>query len=190
MGYTARFSRRKFLQITVVATAAGPVVSCIGTSNPWRCLSEDEARTLAAVVDRIIPPDQDPGAGWAGVVNFIDRQLVGPYRTFQKPYRLGLAGTNVASLALCGKRFTELAGEKQDEVLRAIEKNQAPGTTWKQQPAGQFFEMVLSHTMQGFYGDPRHGGNRERASWKMLRLPFPPVRGRLSYDLTTTAVNG
>jgi len=68
------------MQMAVVATAAGPMVSCIGTSNPWRCLSEDEARTLEALADRIIPADQDPGALWAGAVNFIDRQLVGPYR--------------------------------------------------------------------------------------------------------------
>jgi gluconate 2-dehydrogenase gamma chain len=32
--------------------------------------------------------------------------------------------------------------------------------------------------MQGFYGDPRHGGNREGVSWKMLGLPYPPIRGR------------
>jgi gluconate 2-dehydrogenase gamma chain len=37
--------------------------------------------------------------------------------------------------------------------------------------------------MQGFYGDPRHGGNREGVSWKMLGLPYPPIRGRLRYDV-------
>jgi gluconate 2-dehydrogenase gamma chain len=41
--------------------------------------------------------------------------------------------------------------------------------------------------MQGFYGDPRHGGNRDRVSWKMLGVPYPPVRGRLRYDLTDPA---
>jgi gluconate 2-dehydrogenase gamma chain len=41
-----------------------------------------------------------------------------------------------------------------------------------------FFDMLVAHTMQGFYGDPRHGGNRERASWKMLGVASPPVRGR------------
>jgi len=179
MGYSARFSRRQFLQITVVATAAGPMVSCIGTSNPWRCLSEDEARTLGALVDRIIPADQAPGAAWAGVVNFIDRQLVGPYRKLQKTYHLGLAGTNEACLTTFGKRFTALAPEQQDGVLRAMEKDRVPGGSWKQLPASQFLDLALNHTMQGFYGDPRHGGNRERASWKMLRLPYPPVRGRL-----------
>jgi gluconate 2-dehydrogenase gamma chain len=39
--------------------------------------------------------------------------------------------------------------------------------------------------MQGFYGDPRHGGNREYASWRMLGVPVAPIRGRQLYDLTT-----
>jgi gluconate 2-dehydrogenase gamma chain len=175
------------MQMAVVATAAGPMVSCIGTSNPWRCLSEDEARTLEALVDRIIPADQDPGALWAGAANFIDRQLVGPYRKLQKTYRLGLTGIHETSVAIFGKRFTALAPEQRDEVLRALEKDQAPGETWKRTSAKEFFDLVVSHTMQGFYGDPRHGGNRERVSWKMLRLPYPPVRGRLKYDLTKTS---
>ena len=80
------------MQITAVATAAGPMVACFGPRNPWRCLSEDEARTLEAICERIIPADQDPGAAWAGVVTFIDRQLVGPYRKLRKTYRVGLAG--------------------------------------------------------------------------------------------------
>jgi len=45
-----------------------------------------------------------------------------------------------------------------------------------------FFELVLAHTRQGFYGDPRHGGNCGMASWKMVGLAFPPVRGRMHYD--------
>jgi gluconate 2-dehydrogenase gamma chain len=184
MSHIAKFTRRKFMQMAVVASAAGPIVACIGTSNPWRHLSEDEARTLEAICDRIVPSDQDPGAAWAGVVNFIDKQLVGPYRKLQKTYRLGLAATHETSLAMFGKRFTALTGEQADEVLRKIEKGEASGNTWKQVSPKEFFSLVVAHTMQGFYGDPRHGGNRERVSWKMVRLPYPPVRGRLQYDLT------
>ena len=33
--------------------------------------------------------------------------------------------------------------------------------------------------MMGFYGDPRHGGNKDRVSWRMLGVPDPPIRGRL-----------
>ena len=181
MGHIAKFTRRKFMQMAVVASAVGPIVACIGTSNPWRHLSEDEARTLEAICDRIIPSDQDPGAVWAGVVNFIDKQLIGPYRKLQKTYRLGLMWTNETSIAIFGKRFAALTAEQADEVLHKIETGQASGVNRKQ--TSEFLTLVVAHTMQGFYGDPRHGGNRERVSWKMLRLPYPPVRGRLQYDL-------
>jgi gluconate 2-dehydrogenase gamma chain len=154
-------------------------MSCIGTGTPWRCLSVDEARTLEAMCDRIIPADQDPGAAWAGVVTFIDRQLVGPYRRFRKTYKWGLAGTNGTSLAMFAKPFAGLTPQQKDTVLQSMDKGQARGEDWKQVSAKSFFDLVVTHTMQGFYGDPRHGGNRDRVSWKMLRLPYPPVRGRI-----------
>src|SRR5271157_1239308 len=185
MSHSARLSRRKFMQITAVAAAAGPMVSCLGPSNPWRSLSEDEARTLEAICERIIPADQDPGAAWAGVVVFIDRQLLGPYRRLRKTYRLGIAGSNGTGLAMFGKPFVTLTPQQQDAVLQTMDKDQAPGECWKQVSAKSFFALVVNHTMQGFYGDPRHGGNRERVSWKMLRLPYPPVRGRTP-DQTST----
>jgi gluconate 2-dehydrogenase gamma chain len=185
MSHSARFDRRKFIQITAVATAAGPMVACLGHGNPWRCLKADEALTLEAVCERIIPADQDPGAAWAGVVNFIDRQLTGPYRRLQKTYRLGIEGIHATSLAMFGNPFVALTAEQQDAVLQAMDKGQAQGEGWKQLSAKSFFDLVVSHTMQGFYGDPRHGGNRERVSWKMLRLPYPPVRGRLGSQPST-----
>jgi len=178
MSQSATLSRRKFIQITAVASAAAPMVACLGGGSPWRCLSVEEARTLEALSERIIPADQDPGASWAGVANYIDRQLVGPYRRFRKTYRLGLAGLDGTSGEMFGKPFVILAATQQDAVLDAMDKGQARGEAWKQVAAKSFFDLVVSHTMQGFYGDPRHGGNRDRASWKMLRLPYPPVRGR------------
>jgi gluconate 2-dehydrogenase gamma chain len=78
-----------------------------------------------------------------------------------------------------GKPFTAVTPDQQDAVLQSMEKGQARGEGWQQVSAKSFFDLVVSHTMQGFYGDPRHGGNRERVSWKMLRLPYPPVRGRV-----------
>ena len=166
------------MQMTAVATAAGPLASCMGNISPWRCLSAGEARTLEALCERIIPADQDPGAAGAGVVCYIDRRLAGPFRKFRKTYRCGLAATEATATAMCGKPFTGLAPDEQDRVLRAMETGEARGGAWKQVSAPSFFALVLSHTMQGFYGDPRHGGNRDRVSWKMLGLPYPPVRGR------------
>ena len=48
------------------------------------------------------------------------------------------------------------------------------------------FEMVLAHTMQGFYGNPRHGGNKDYASWRMIGVTPMPVRGRQHYQVADT----
>ena len=38
--------------------------------------------------------------------------------------------------------------------------------------------------MQGFYGSPRHGGNRNYVSYKMLGLEYPRVIGQNRYPVT------
>lgn len=182
-------SRREFIRIAAAAAAAGGAVGCGRAGSPWRLLSLEEARTLALICELIIPADQDPGAAWAGVVDYIDRQLAGHYRRLQKIYRQGIAGVDETSRAMMGKKFADLPDNRQIEVLKALEKDQALGETWKQLSSKEFFSLLLNHTMQGFYGDPRHGGNREGVSWKMLGLTYPPVRGRVRYDLTKGSDN-
>jgi len=177
-------SRRKFIKLAVSVAASGSAISCAGIISPWRFLSIEEAKTIEAICEHIVPADQDPGATQAGVVFFFDRQLVGYLKRWQATYREGIAGVDQTSLALFRKKFVDLPSKQQAEVLTALEKNEAPGEIWKRRSAREFFDLVVSHTMQGFYGDPRHGGNRDRASWKMLGLPYPPIRGRLQYDLT------
>ena len=157
--------RRKF----VAAALAGTAASCARPKSSWRFFSVQEAVTVEAACAHIIPRDQDPGAVEAGVVVYIDRQLAGFYRPWQRVYRQGIADLDRASVALAGRAFRDLPGASQLEVLRRIEGN----------PAGRpFFDLLVAHAMQGYYGDPRHGGNRERVGWKMLGVASPPLRGR------------
>lgn len=58
--------------------------------------------------------------------------------------------------------FISLQPEQQDRILTLLEKSRSP-----------FFTRLLEHTMQGFYGDPRHNGNRDGVSWKMIGFPGP-----------------
>ncbi|HYM75290.1 MAG TPA: gluconate 2-dehydrogenase subunit 3 family protein [Candidatus Dormibacteraeota bacterium] len=187
MEASIKLNRRAFLQAAVAAAAAaGTGVACTRNRTPWRFFTIDEARALAAISDQIIPPDQDPGASWAGVVNYIDRQLCGPFQSLQKMYRQGLAGVDQSSSLTHGKAFADLDSTQQIELLHLLENGRAPGSTWQQVSSREFFEYVVDHTMQGYYGDPRHGGNREGVSWKMLNLPYPPIRGRIRYDQPNT----
>jgi gluconate 2-dehydrogenase gamma chain len=142
-------------------------------------LTEDEARTLAAACDQIIPPDQDPGASDAGVVSFIDRQLATRRKKDAALWRAGIAGLDATARRHHGARFAEVAADAQLAVLQAIEKGQGDPGDWNGIGPADFFRRLRNYTMMGFYGDPRHGGNRDRASWRMLGVPDPPVRGRL-----------
>ncbi len=162
--------RRRFLGAGLSATAAGVLASCgrTGGDPDWRFFTAAEARAVDAICEQIIPADTDPGARQAGVVNFIDIQLTKHYKRYQGAYRKGIAGVDAVSRKRFGKPFAELPSEQQAEVLTDLENNGA-----------EFFGLIRTHTMQGFYGDPRHGGNRGEVSWKMLGLPNPPVRGRM-----------
>lgn len=172
-------TRRAFLRASSATLLAVPLVpwsSWLGSSH--RFFSRSEAATLDALCDRIIPADQDPGAAWAGVGEFIDRKLVGYHRRHQSLYRAGLAGAEESSLILFQKPAVDLTEAQQDELLRRLEANDAPGKAWSHVSARDFFDRLVEHTMEGFYGGPRHGRNRDAVSWHMLGLPTPPLRSR------------
>ena len=163
-------TRRKFLGTAAVAAISGTTAGCGGGSGAnWRFFSEQEGRTLEAMLDAIIPPDGIPGAREAGVIHYIDRQLMRRFRDSRKAYREGL----MAADRLAGGAFAELSPERREELLREMERN--PATR-------PFFDLLVTHAMQGFYADPRHGGNRDFVSWRMLGLPPVQVRGRDRYE--------
>jgi len=153
--------RRRFFVAGLAGAAAGCARYEKRPPGAWRFLTAEEARILEAACAHIIPEDRDPGAKTAGVAIYIDRQLTCFYKPLQKTYRQGIAAL--------GRDFADLPTAAQLARLRRLEQDPATKA---------FFEMLVAHTMQGFYGDPRHGGNRGRVSWKMLGVASPPVRGR------------
>ncbi len=73
-----------------------------------------------------------------------------------------------------------LAAEKFDR-LELLEKNDPSLNSWEEINPAAFFRMVIAHTMQGFYGAPRHGGNKNYVSYKMLGVDYPLVIGQNRY---------
>jgi gluconate 2-dehydrogenase gamma chain len=163
-------TRRRFLGTAAVAASA-VAAGCGGAKGSWRFFTDPEARALDAMLACIIPADDTPGAREAGVIHYIDRQLTRHYRQHRTVYREGLA-------ALGG--FADASPDRRQQILNAMEKDAA------RKP---FLDLVVTHAMQGFYGNPRHGGNRDFASWRMLGISPAPVRGRDRYDLTTGGGN-
>jgi len=157
----------------VAATGAATVLaSCGQAPGRWRFLTTEEAALVNLISDQIIPRDQDPGAIDAGVVYFIDKQLAGPYKRFQQDYRGGLVTVEKTCASMYGKSFAQLSWNEQTKVLQAMESG----------PSAHFFELIRDHCMQGFYGSPRHGGNKDYVSFKMLGLDYPQIIGQNRYS--------
>jgi gluconate 2-dehydrogenase gamma chain len=86
---------------------------------------------------------------------------------------LGLASLRKTCLQLYKTPFEELAFDQQTDALRVIEAGKAPKELWGDLSQQTFFGLVLDHTRQGFYGSPRHGGNRDYVSYRMMGLAYP-----------------
>jgi gluconate 2-dehydrogenase gamma chain len=161
---------------------------------PWTFFTPAEGAAVEAIVDRLVPADNlSPGGKDAGCAVFIDRQLAGPFGRAQGLYMRGPFAEGLPQQGLqspttpaeryrsalaaldryCqqqqgGKAFAALSPEQQDQILHGIEDGhvQLPETD-----GTAFFELVLQNTMEGFFADPIHGGNRDMVAWKMLGFP-------------------
>jgi gluconate 2-dehydrogenase gamma chain len=161
-------TRRRFLAACAMASGAVAVGCKSRLGNGWEFLDEETALTLAGICDQIIPADDYPSASQAGVLIYIDRQLTRHYSKYQDKYIIGLKMADELSLKEFGRRFGLLGSQDQLRIVSSIESTDH-----------DFFEMVRSHTLEGYYGAPRHGGNRDAVSWRMLGLAEPPLRGRV-----------
>jgi gluconate 2-dehydrogenase gamma chain len=190
--------RREFIELSakslggmlIYSLAGEPIVMNAqeGTVKmPLRFFTEQEAKVVVASCERIFPAnDSGPGATQAGVMVYIDRQLAGPYGTDKYRYTQtpfvesidednGYQGkenpqeTYRAGIQKLGADFVELVGVKQDERLKAIEKT-------------HFFELLRSHTIEGMFCDPMHGGNADMIGWQLIGYPGPLMSYRKEID--------
>jgi len=129
-------------------------------------LTEQQQQTLRAAVDRIIPPDDYPGAWQSGVGDYLARQFEGDLHPVFADYSHGLTALNAESSARFQESFSKLSEADQDFVLGLVENGEVL-TTWEVAPSS-FFNLLVRTTAEGFYSEPEQGGNRNSASWKMI----------------------
>jgi gluconate 2-dehydrogenase gamma chain len=160
----------------------------------WKYFTPQEAATVEAFVDCLIPSDElSAGGKDSGCAVFIDRQLAGPYGRYEgyymsgpfqegtkqqgpqspvtpaQQYRKALAALDAACKAkFGGKGFTELSNDQKDEIVKGLEDDslKLEGTNGQ-----NFFKLILKDTQTGFLADPIYGGNKDMASWKMIGFP-------------------
>jgi hypothetical protein len=141
----------------------------VGQTPRYRVLTAAQANDFGAVADRILPPDDAPGAREAGVVFFADRMLAGFGAPQKGEFDNALMDVNAAARTLVGTAsFAALAPKQQDDVLTSVEKTDG-------------FALLRTITLAGYFSHPRRGGNRDSAGWKAIgfedRMSWTPPFG-------------
>ena len=186
------------------AQAQQPAATPAAGSEPatYLTLTETEVAFFAAAADAMIPADElTPSGTDCGIVTFVDRQLAsawgggakmyrnGPFRKakpeygYQLPltprqfFAAGVVATNAWTRKVYGKDFDRLAATEREDALRTLEQGKAALEDFD---GRAFFEALLQITMEGFFADPIYGGNRNKASWRMIGFPgLPAVYSKL-----------
>jgi len=153
----------------------------------------DEWAFVIEATARLIPSDgEGPGAYEARVPVFIDRQLAsnyglgadwymqGPHNPkadpalgYQTPltpkqiYRQAIAAINEWCEKTHGQRFDGLEASQQDEVLSEVQK----GAVKLDAELRDFFTLLLSNTKEGYFSDPKYGGNHSMLAWSYIGFP-------------------
>jgi len=197
-------SRRGFIKASLVGTAITSLTGTASGQEQVPALANYEPQVFSSVewafvlaaTSRLIPSEGDgPGATEARVPVFIDLQLAGNFGEaadwymeaphapdsdilmgFQSPmtptqiYHEGIAAFNEWCQETKGEYFADLDRSSQDDALRALESGEVglPDTL------RDFFSLLLQNTKEGYFSDPRYGGNYGMSAW--VHIGFPGAR--------------
>jgi hypothetical protein len=139
---------------------------------PFRLLKGDEAETLEALGEALVP-----GAREAGVAHFIDQQISvppgeallearivnikPPFATF---YRAAIGGIDKTSAVRSGKRFAALSASEQHDFIDQLRQNKLDG--WQGPPAAQVYFVLRSDAIDVVYGTME--------GYESLGIPYMP----------------
>jgi gluconate 2-dehydrogenase gamma chain len=158
------------------ARVRSPERLAVQAREPLENLTASEMDILEAIVARLIPADANgPGAAEARAAHYIDRALGSALASSREAYTAGLAAIDQYARSSRRAAFTALPPTDQDAVLVDIEKGTATGFAGS---STAFFDLVLSHTHQGTFGDPYYGGNAHFVGWDLIG--YPGVRTMVS----------
>jgi len=162
------------------STVATLMQSC-GTGNglSWtpQVMNENQAKTISAIVDRILPATDTPGAIEVGVDQFIDKILhqVFPDK-IKESFSAGLDQFNQFAIDQYGKNFIKLTHIEQDAVIAAYEEKSGsmPGSMWNfsfdDSVEFPFYRMTKELSLIGYFQSERI--SKEVLNYNPIPGPF------------------
>ncbi len=172
--------------------AAAPATAPV--SPGYSFLNLEEAAFVEALVDHMVPADElTPKGTDIGINIYIDRALAGgwgkgerlymqgpwkpgvPSQGYQLPltpaqlYRAGIEATNAHCRKAYGKPFDRLNEQQREEVLTGLSTGKVSFDNGL--PVRVFWTALYQTVMEGMFSDPIHGGNRNKAGWRLIGFP-------------------
>jgi gluconate 2-dehydrogenase gamma chain len=164
------------------------------TGTAYSFLNLEEQAFIETLVDHMVPADElSPKGTDIGVNLYIDRALAGawgkgdrlymqgpwkqgvPSQGYQLPltpadlYRAGISACNAFCVKTYGKPFDKIAESQREEFLLNLQAGKVALESGP--PARVFFGVLYQNVMEGMFSDPIHGGNRNKAGWKIVDFP-------------------
>jgi hypothetical protein len=139
---------------------------------PYRMLKENEAETLAALGETLVP-----GAREAGMAHFVDQQLSVPPEEallqarilnvrppFANLYRAAIGAVDRASDKAYGAKFAQLSTDTQREFVGLMRQNKIEG--WQGPPGPFVYNVLRSDAVDVVYSTME--------GYEMLGVPYMP----------------
>lgn len=126
---------------------------------------------FAQTYDGDEPPDEDGEAIW---VQAEELERYGRQSPFvpRELYRMGIARMDALAQQRHDEEFVDLTEAQQDQFLADIEDEEDDVTElFGDLAPGYFFDVLRTHTLQGFFSDPVYGGNRDMVGWRLVGFP-------------------
>lgn len=141
----------------------GPWLGCLPRGSRF---SSGEQVTLGAMCERLVPSEDGAGAREAGVAEYVNRALSTRFCAPWYPgIREGLRRLDRLSLDRWKSPFANLNVDWKDQAIRFL---QAGGCDEDSFRGESFVHRLLELTLEGFLGDPVHGGNRGETGWQYI----------------------
>lgn len=166
-------------------------------------LRPDEAVFVEALALHMVPADElSPDGVAIGIPVYVDRALAsawgagdhlytqGPFaegdpnQGYQLPltpaqlFRTGTAAFDDWTLLEFGARFHALDGGRREQALQRL---QSASAGWAASVSQDwYFRLLYDLVVEGLFADPIHGGNRDKAGWRLVGYP-----GAVDFDART-----
>ena len=160
---------RRSAALGAVAAVPANVLAQAASAAPYANFTPAEAATLEAIVARLIPSDCERPRRARGRRGALHRSRARRRaRRAASGVRGGPRGGRRLRARRPAARSPRLPPDEQDELHRRSRAEPCDGL----HAVGEaFFELVLGHTLEGTFGDPHYGGNRDFIGWELIGYP-------------------